>query len=521
MEYRPVYKVLEEKAEKYPNDDFVIQGNHHVTFKQMNEKSDKIAKSLFELGLKKGEKIGIIGLNQVEWLYTYFAAAKIGAVIVTLNVRYRDNELEEMINHSDIKILICISELGEFNYVDYFKKFQEKIPLVEDIYYIGKQGKKSFDNLLETKNKLTLINDVKEKITINDHLLMLFTSGTVGKPKGVMITNKSILASGQAQVNHFKVTKNDSSVGTLPFNHVGGITCTITVALLSASKVYLVPSFHPKTVIEIINTKKPTILGGVPTMYNMIFSNVEPEKIDTSSIRLAIVGGSNVEESIYSLIGKNLSQANIVNLFGLSETSGACILSHLTDDLSLVRQSIGVAIGDFKVKVVNSEGDEVIDGEPGELIVKGDCLADGYYNNKKETLYSFKNGWLYTGDIVSKNTEDYIFYIARKKELYISGGFNIAPTEIENLLTAHEKVQLAAGIGVPDELMGEAGVYYIVLTQQEKNISEELQRYCQKNLADYKIPKEFIFVDTLPMTPAGKVQKGILKEQYLKEKAIK
>lgn len=346
---------------------------------------------------------------------------------------------------------------------------------------------------------------------------MLYTSGTVGKPKGVMITNQSILASGQAQVDHFEVTDYDSAIGALPFNHVGGITCTITVALLSKSKVYLVPNFHPKTVIELIQRKKPTIIGGVPTIYNMIFASIKPEDINTSSIRLCIVGGSNVEQSVYSSLEKYFQQASIVNLFGLSETSGACILSKITDDIALARKSIGVVIGDFEVKVISPEGKELSKGETGELIVKGDCLADGYYNAEKETLKAFKDNWLYTGDIVSQDENGYIYYLARKKELYISGGFNVAPTEIENLLSTHTKVELAAGIGVPDKLMGEAGVYFIIPKKSSGITSEELLEYCKKNLADYKIPKEFIFVDDMPMTPAGKIQKAVLKEQYLNE----
>lgn len=517
MKSLPVYKVLEEVAGTHPNKDFLIQENNHVTFKQVDEKSDKIATSLLNLNIKKGDKIGIIGLNQVEWLFTYFAAAKIGAVLVTLNVRYRGQELEYMINHSDMKMLVCVSELGEFSYVDYLADFRKQIPLVEHIYFIGKEGKDSFNELLQTETNLTSLNRAKEKITKEDHLLMLYTSGTVGRPKGVMITNQSILASGQAQVDHFEVTEHDSAVGALPFNHVGGITCTITVALLSASKVYLVPSFHPKTVIEIIQTKKPTILGGVPTIYNMVFASIQPDQIDTSSIRLCIVGGANVEQSVYSSIEKYFPQSNIVNLFGLSETSGSCILSRLTDDLSLTRKSIGVPIGDFEMKVVSPEGEELPNGETGELIVKGDCLADGYHNAEEETLNAFKDSWLYTGDVVSKDDEGYIYYLARQKELYISGGFNIAPTEIENLLTTHDKIQSAAGIGVPDELMGEAGVYFIIPTQPVEITSENLFEYCRSNLADYKIPKEFIFVDEMPMTPAGKIQKSVLKEQYLNE----
>jgi len=198
-----------------------------------------------------------------------------------------------------------------------------------------------------------------------------------------------------------------------------------------------------------------------------------------------------------------------------SETSGACVLSRLTDNISKVQETIGVPIGTFKAKVVDRDGAEVSNGVIGELFIQGDCVAKGYYGMKKETNETFQHGWLATGDMVYKDDEGYLHFKGRKKEMYITGGFNVFPVEIENVLASYEKVQLAAGIGVPDPLLGEIGVYYIVPKPNVSLTEEELFQFCRDRLADYKVPKRFIIVDEVPLTPAGKVQKSKLMQRYL------
>lgn len=508
---------LQSALKTHPDSEFLTQGDESVTFSQLDKISDRVAMHFLNCGLKKGDKVGIIALNQLEWLYTFFAAAKIGVVIVALSPRYRDQELEYMINHSDMKMLVCIGQAGDFNYVEYFREFKARIPNVTSFIYIGGEGEHSFNSLLQTEPQASSLSLAQENVSPADHLFMLYTSGTTGTPKGVLITNASILASACAQVDHFQITESDSAIGALPLNHVGGITCTIMVALISKSSVFLIPSFHPDIVLETIQSKRATILGGVPTMYLMLLSNVKPESVDLSSVKLVIAGGSNVEKSLFLMIERFFPKANVVNLYGLSESSGACVLSRLSDESATVQTTIGVPIGNFKAKVIGADGKDSAINDVGELLLKGDCIAAGYYKSEEETRSTFRNNWLHTGDMVAINEQGYVSYKGRKKEMYISGGFNVSPTEIENVLTSHEKVQMAAGIGVPDELMGEVGVYYIVPKHNAEVTSQELMGFCKQNLSDYKIPKQFIFVTEVPVTPAGKIQKSVLKQRYMEE----
>ncbi|HZG72435.1 MAG TPA: AMP-binding protein, partial [Chondromyces sp.] len=222
--------VLQTAVAQSPDKPFLHEGYKRMTYKELDEMTDRLASAFLNIGLKKGDHIAILAINQLEWLMTYFAAAKIGVGIVALNVRYRDTELDYMINHSNVKALISINQHSGFNFSEFFNKFQPKIPSVEKYIFIGEgfRGSLEFSELLQESPDHSKLKTAKEKVKPEDLAIMIYTSGTTGKPKGVMITHRSILASGRAQAKHFEVAEDDIIIAGLPFNHVGGITCSIT-----------------------------------------------------------------------------------------------------------------------------------------------------------------------------------------------------------------------------------------------------------------------------------------------------
>lgn len=514
-----VHNVLRKAVESHPNKVFLIDDQKKITFKEIDDMSNRLASAFLSNGLGHGDRIAVLALNQIEWLATFFAASKIGASIVTLNVRYREYELRYMLNHSKAKAIVSVSDVTGFNFSEFLESFQDEIPTVEKYFFIGSgfKGSVTFDDLLRYQPD-TRVEQLKSRVELDDTIVMIYTSGTTGKPKAAMITHRSILASAKAQVDHFLVTEKDVAIGGLPLNHVGGITCTIMVALLSKSQVVLIPTFIPKMVLVAIERFKATILGGVPTMYYMLLNEMRSQQYDLSTLRLCIVGGANVERELVQQISTHFPSAKIVNLYGLSETSGACVLSKLSDSVEKVGKSIGVPIGDFQMKVIDEQKRDLPLGKLGELAVKGACVAKGYFEMIDETKESFSfDDWLYTGDIVTMDEEQYIYFNGRKKEMYVQGGFNIFPAEIEEILVKHPKVSMVAGIGIPDQFLGEIGIYYVVPNQAETISVEELELYCSKYLADYKVPKKFLIVDSLPLTSSGKIQKAKLKENYMKD----
>jgi acyl-CoA synthetase (AMP-forming)/AMP-acid ligase II len=515
-----VWKALEEAAGEVPERSMYLYGGREITYRDVDEASSRLALGLLKLGFRKGDRIGIIALNQPEWLYTYFAAAKIGAVVVALNVRYRDTELEYMLNQSGARGVVCLTENDTFDYVKFFDSFRPKIPDVTDFIFIGEggfPGSIGFDSLLRTPFDEEVLNEAKAKVETDDLLIIIYTSGTTGRPKGAAISHGSQLASAAAQAEHARVTPDDSMLIIVPLNHVGGITCAVLSSLIGRATGILIAKPDMDDIIKQVATYRPSIYGGVPTLYSILFMYQDFLMLDMSNVRIAISGGSNAEPDLLTRIKEVFPKAMVMNLYGLSETSGAVVLSPWDSDFETTVRSIGKPIGDFKVKVIDGDGNDVAPGETGELCFKGDAVCRGYFRMPEETAETFDSyGWLHTGDMGYIDGEGYITLRGRKKEMYIQGGYNVYPAEVENLLTKHPKVLMAAGIGVPDPVLGEVGRYYVVPSPGTSPTEEELKTYCGKHLADYKVPRQIIFRESLPLTPVGKIMKLELKEEFEK-----
>ncbi len=518
--HETIYSALQHQVRERPDKAFLYYEDHAISYADLDRLSAKLAASLLDLGVKRGDRIGLAALNQPEWILTFIAAARIGASIVTLNVRYREAEFDYMLNQSGASTLVCLASIPDFDFKHFLDQLRDRLPEVKRYIFIGEsnypfEGGLNFEDLVSTSPLEDLASAQPFEVAPTDTAIILYTSGTTGKPKGAMITQRSILASAQAQAEHWSIREDDISVGHLPFNHVGGITCTIMVALLTGSSVVLVPSFNPQVVLEVIQRYKVTIFGGVPTMYVMLLSSPAFPDTDLSSVRLCAAGGSNVEPELCRSISSGFPNGTVLNLYGLSESSGACVLSRLDDDLMTFSATLGVPIGDFQARVVGEGGEVKEDGEVGELQIKGDCVAAGYYGMPEETAQTFSSdGWLSTGDMAAIRPDGHIELKGRRKEMYIQGGYNVYPVEVENVLGMHPKVAIAAGIGVPDPVLGEVGRFYIVPKPGETPTPEELEEYCRERLADYKVPRQFVIRTELPLTPVGKVAKAKLREEW-------
>ena len=373
------------------------------------------------------------------------------------------------------------------------------------------------ESLLDTDVDRDALDNVQESVAPEDLMMIIYTSGTTGKPKGAAISHRSQLASARAQAEHTRITEDDVIPLALPLNHVGGITCGLLTTLLGRGKCILIPMFDPDQVIKLSAQYGATIMPGVPTMHTLVLMNENLSAWDTANVRLVVTGGSNSEPDLLEKLYKTFPGATVMNLYGLSESSGAVVLSPWGSDFDTTVRSIGKPIGDFQVKVVDGEGNVLPAGETGELCFKGDAVVSSYFRGADETADAFRSGWLKTGDMGYIDNQGYITLMGRKKEMYLQGGFNVYPVEVENLLTKHPKVLMAAGIGVPDSVLGEVGRYYIIPKPGEDPTKEEIIEYCKEHLADYKVPRQIEFREELPLTPVGKIMKSLLKEEYEKD----
>jgi acyl-CoA synthetase (AMP-forming)/AMP-acid ligase II len=500
---------------------FLYEGDRVVTFAEFDGLADRVAAGLLARGVRHGDRIGLLGLNTSQWLAAFFGAARIGAVVVTLNVRYRERELAYMLGQSGARMVISADEAAGFDFAAFFEGFGPQVPDVTDYVFFGgpSTGGASFDELAEGRADPDALAAAREAVAPGDPLLILYTSGTTGRPKGAVITHRSILASAAAQAGHCAMDETDVLLGHLPFNHVGGITCTVMASLVAGSSVALLPAFSPDAALRAIERHRVTFLGAVPTMYVLMLGREDFAEHDVSSVRICTAGGSNVEPALAEAIRRGFPGSRLYGLYGLSESSGACVLSRPDDDAGTVSRTLGVMIGDFEARVGGPDGRVLPPGETGELQIRGGCVAAGYWDMPTETTAVFLDGgWLATGDMVEMEPDGHLVLRGRKKEMYIQGGFNVYPVEIENVLTAHPKVAMAAGIGVPDEVLGEVGRFYVVPRPGgEPPTPEELTGYCRERLADYKVPRQFVVTDEVPLTPVGKIHKAELRERHLKE----
>ncbi|MGW5410233.1 class I adenylate-forming enzyme family protein [Actinomadura geliboluensis] len=492
---------------------FLHDGDETITYAEFGELADRVAAGLLARGVRRGDRIGLLGLNTPQWLAVFFGAARIGAVIVPLNVRYRDQELSYMLRRSGARMVVSEPAVSGFDFAAFFEEFRPQAPDVTDYVYFGE----GFDELAAAPADPAALAAARDAVEPSDPLVILYTSGTTGRPKGAVITHGSILASARAQADHFAMSDTDVLLGHLPFNHVGGITCTIMAALVSGGSVALLPAFSPDGALRAIERHRVTFLGAVPTMYVLMLGRPDFADHDLSSVRLCMAGGSNVEPALAESIRRAFPGAPLYGLYGLSETSGACVLSRLDDDPETVARTLGVIIGDFEGRVTGPDGAVLPAGEAGELQIRGGCVTAGYWDMPDETAEVFlPDGWLATGDMVEMEPDGHLVLRGRKKEMYIQGGFNVYPVEIENVLTAHPKVAMAAGIGVPDAVLGEVGRFYIVPRPgTEPPTADELAAHCREHLADYKVPRQFAITAEVPLTPVGKIHKAQLKADYL------
>lgn len=485
-----------------------------VTFSGLDLRSREIAAGLLRRGIRPGDRVAVAAPNQVEWLELFHAVTCIGAVLVTLNVRYREAELGYMLGQSGARMVVTSATEDGFDFEGFYAGFRDEIPGVEEVIFLGRDGDDGFE-ALRTQPDGTEIDSLAEAVEPGDPALILYTSGTTGRPKGAVLTHRSIMASARGQVERLGTTAEDVYLCVMPLNHVGGITCSVTSALLTASSLVLPRAFSPAKALADLEGHRVTLFAGVPTMWSLMLSHPDFASTDTRTLRTVVIGGSNVEPTLARQILDGFPGAALSNLYGLSESSGAAVMSAPGDSVETVSRTLGTPLGGTEARVMGPDGPVVTAGEQGELQLRGAGVAAGYWGQRDESAQTFlDDGWLRTGDMVTMEPDGHVVMHGRLKEMFVQGGYNVYPVEVENVLTSHPAVAMAAGVGIPDRVLGEVGLYCVVLRPDEQVTEEELREYCRARVADYKVPRSIELVAELPTTPSGKVAKAALRERY-------
>ena len=505
--------LIRRNTKLYPEKTAIIYEGMNFSYSKLDERIKKLTNGLLAKGIKKGDRVGILEHPSPQYIELYIAVPKIGAVLVPLNCRLAGPELNYIINDAEVKMLILGSE-----FINLINSIKFDLKTVKNYFCLGKppQGMSDYEELItNSSSELSFIELEDDEVAVQ-----MYTSGTTGKPKGVMMTHKNLMSMYISRIIDFKLSKDDIFLSSIPFFHTGAEYALIILYIGGTLVIHR--EFNPGHFLETIGIEKVTFTGGVPSMLNFLLQHMEknPKKYDLSSMKTLAYGASPMPVAILEKIIK-IFKCDLIQSYGLTEASpGVSLLrpdDHIQDgsEKKIKRlASCGKEIFNVETKIVNEYGIDVKPGEVGEIIVKSDGVMKGYWKLPEATAKTIRNGWLYTGDMATVDDEDYIFIVDRKKDMIISGGENIYPREVEETLYANSSILDAAVIGVPDEEWGESVKAFVVLKDGEKLTEKEIIDYCKENMASYKKPKSVEFINALPRNPTGKVLKKELRKKF-------
>lgn len=508
--------LIENTAKNYPDLPALKGENGVINYKEFNRITSVIAGNLRLFGLHRQEKICLFLPNCNETVLAFWSVVRGATVGVMTNPLYSEKELLTQIIDSDSKMLITNDLLiGKvMGIID--KTKLEKVFVVKT----GNNTEIDFsDERVLPWEELLMQNrgyTAKHIDSENDLALLQYTGGTTGISKGCMLTHKNLSANAEQCKQIFGVvlkTGKEKFVGVLPFFHIYGLQMSVILPVLLASEIIPVLRFTPRGLLSAIQAEKITTMASAPSIFGACLSQKDIDSYDLSSLKLIISGSAPLPVSQMETFEKKTG-ARISEGYGLSETSP---VTHFSPALGKVRRpgSIGVPIPSTETKIVDVEYGvkELGVGEHGELCVRGPQVMKGYYKQPGQTEMVLRDGWLYTGDIACYDKDGFFYITDRKKDLIISGGYNIYPREVEEVLFAHPKIKEAVVIGIKDQIRGEAVKAFVVLNEGETLDKTELVTYCRKNLANYKLPREVEFRDSLPKSAVGKILRRELREE--------
>ncbi len=527
-----LHDYLERSAAQFPNGMALNFQGYAITYRQLKDMVDRFAASLNDFGIKKGDSVAILLPNLIPCVVSYYAALKLGAIVVMNNPLYSDRELEYQFNDSGSKILITLDLLGNrminlrpktaIKQIIY-TSIGDYLPFPKSLLFplVGKKRKlaadvKSADDVYKWKTVLkTSSGQVPSvQVSFDDVAQYQYTGGTTGISKGVMLTHGNLSKQVQQISAWFPDFKpgEETMLGALPFFHVFGLSTTMNLSVYYGWGINLIPRPQAEPLLEAIKKFKPTFAPLVPTMYIDILNHPNIKNVDMTSINGCFSGSAPLPIEVI----KNFEEktgARIAEGFGLTEASPVTHVNPFNGNRKI--GSIGIPISDTESRVVSLDDGktDVPVGEIGELIVKGPQVMKGYWNQPQETNATLRDGWLYTGDIAKMDEDGYFYIVDRKKDMIIAGGFNIYPRDIEEVFFEHPKVLEAAAIGISHPTRGESVKVYLSLKEGQTGTEEEFIAYCEDKLAKFKWPTKIEFRDNLPKSNVGKVLKKELRKE--------
>lgn len=527
-------EALERAAERFAERAWMAFRDEELSFRELRERVEAIARGLLALGVRRGHRVGLFMDNRFEWLQVEYAVTSLGASLVPINTWFRSRELEHIVGQSGLTLLIwtdrvlgrdvrgsLVELVPELGHAAPGSWTSERFPDLGTVVGVGAgpwpAGVIGWDDMLAAGDAVggAETEAARAAVSPDDVALVLYTSGTTGRPKGAMLQHRGVVEHIRTWADHLELEPDDRSIMSSPLFWSFGCTVNALVPLHRGSMIVLEERFEAGTFLRDLVEYGCTHLQGVPSQYELALAHPRSADYDLSGLRLIQIGGSTSAEDLARRLLARAPRARLLSAYGLSEAVGVSTYTDLDDPLEAVMGTVGHAAADTEVAVRTPDGDDdVPTGEVGELCLRGDSVMLGYLGDPDATAVALRGGWLRTGDLATLDDRGYVRIVGRHADAYKRGGMNVYPAEAEGLLAEHPAVRGAAIIGVPHDSLGQVGAAFVVPAAGASVEADELHSFCADRIAAYKVPEHFLIVDELPMTPTGKVQKFRLRELW-------
>ncbi len=529
---------------KFPQREALVSRHQNLryTWSELQWEVHLFARGLMALGIKKGDRVGIWAPNCAEWVITQFATAKIGAILVNINPAYRLHELEYALNQSTCHTLIMAPNFRTADYTEMLYTLcpelrhyspgeleANRAPHLKHVIRLGKEpsaGMWTWSDIMFKASEIApeRILEAQAALEFDEPINIQYTSGTTGNPKGATLSHHNILNNGYFVASLQGLNENDRICIPVPLYHCFGMVMgNLGCVTLGAAMVYPAESFDPQATLETVEAEHCTSLYGVPTMFIAELAFLQSAQFNLTSLRTGVMAGSPCPIQVMREVIDKMNMKDVEICYGMTETSPVSFQTHLDDTLEKRVGTVGQIHPHVEVKIIDPETGKVVPrGVTGELLTRGYSVMVGYWDNEDATRKAIDSGhWMHTGDLAVMDEDGYANIVGRIKDMIIRGGENIYPREVEEYLYTNPKVADVQVIGVPSEKYGEEVMAWVKVKSGESVTAEELEAFCRGQIATFKIPRYWKFVDVFPMTVTGKIQKYIMREQSIEELGLR
>ena len=494
-----IKQALGDTASAIPHKEAIVLGAQRVTYEELDETSNRVANVLLDTGMKKGTHVAILMSHRPKWVINYFGVIRGGGVAVLLNTALKAPELDSLLRDSDSEILITEKRFSRM-----LSSVLPHIPLLKHVIEVDAG---SYTRMVANSSSISPNIDIKDE----DEATIFYTSGVLGKQKGVVHTHASLMGTPPIVSTGIQRKREDVIIDIVPFSYLYGLFEVLFGSIIIGSTVVLIPNFTPRAVLKAVEKERGSIIFGVPSMYNAL-AMLRDEILrgyNLNSLRLVVTAGAKSFPKLMGTLEDKLG-LSLYEVYGLTEVSAVSISTFNSRKLGTVGKPI------CRLKILDDNGKEVPRGEIGEAVFNAPWVMKGYYKAPELTAQVLKDGWFYTGDLVRMDEEGYLEYIEKKSFIIVtSSGLKIGPSEVEFVLLSHPSVAEAAYVGIDDGYGGQIPTAFVVLKEGQHATAKELSNLCYQNLADFKLPKRIEFVDSIPKTSSGKISRKKLKEREL------